>query len=442
LISRCLLLIELNEVNFDFIRFYASRGELPEFASLLGRHGLSQTMSEACYEHLEPWIQWVTAHTGLSYSEHGVLRLGDITHTDLEQIWEVLERAGLQVGAISPMNAKHRLNAPAFFVPDPWTRTKMSARKSLERLYAAIAQAVNDNAQSRITLRSLIGLLAGFVAYAQPRHYCDYARLVAGAGRPWRKAIFLDLLLADVFVKEVKSSKLNFASLFLNAAAHIQHHYMFCAAPYAGPHRNPRWYVSPGTDPIIEIYKVYDQIIGNIRRQFPEARMMVATGLHQEPHEDLTFYWRLRDHDAFLRSIGVPFASVEPRMSRDFLIHCTNPSEAVRAQHRLEAVIAACDGLRLFEVDNRGTDLFVMLTYPREVPIGFDFTIGDQVFHDLADAIAFVAIKNGEHNGIGYFLDTGEHGASKTFELRQLPNLILQALEIDAKLGTSTAARV
>ena len=65
------------------------------------------------YEHLEPWIQWVTAHTGLDFAEHGVFRLGDIVARDLPQIWEQLEEKGLRVGAICPMNAKHRLKDAA-----------------------------------------------------------------------------------------------------------------------------------------------------------------------------------------------------------------------------------------------------------------------------------------------------------------------------------------
>ena len=73
-----LRLLELNEVNFELLRRYIGKGELPTLAALLSRHGLIETSSEAEYEHLEPWIQWVTAHTGKTFAEHGVFRLGDI----------------------------------------------------------------------------------------------------------------------------------------------------------------------------------------------------------------------------------------------------------------------------------------------------------------------------------------------------------------------------
>ena len=100
--ARPLILLELNEINFDYVQRYAQRGELTHLADLIRRHGYAETTSETRYEELEPWIQWVTAHTGLPLQDHKVFRLGDVVHTDLEQIWELLEGQGLSVGAISP----------------------------------------------------------------------------------------------------------------------------------------------------------------------------------------------------------------------------------------------------------------------------------------------------------------------------------------------------
>ena len=93
--DRSLIFLELNEVNFDFVRAYAREGRLPAIAKLLDAYGFAVTESEKSYEELEPWIQWVTAHTGKSFAEHGVFRLGDIVHHDLPQVWECLEQRGL-----------------------------------------------------------------------------------------------------------------------------------------------------------------------------------------------------------------------------------------------------------------------------------------------------------------------------------------------------------
>lgn len=422
-----LLLLELNEINFDFVQRYSAVGELPSLARLIERHGIARTSSEECHEHLEPWIQWVTAHCGMPLAQHRVFRLGDIIQHDLPQIWELLEDRGKRVGAISPMNAKLRAKRSAFFVPDPWTETGIEAPPVLRKLFAAIRQMVNDNAQGKISASSISALIAGALRYARLRNAPQYARIaLLSLGNSWRRALALDLLLADVFLAEIRRTRPDFATLFLNAGAHIQHHYMFSSAAYAGPLRNPPWYVKSGLDPVLEVYRLYDRMVADVMRTFPDYRVMIATGLHQEPHEHVTYYWRLRRHANFLRRIGVAFTRVEPRMSRDFLVEFSDREAAAAGATRLARAQTA-DGTPLFEVDNRGTDAFVMLTYPRDIDPSLEFSIGTEKFLGLRDDVAFVAIKNGEHHGTGYFIDTGiaNPGVAAEFPLAELPDRIL-----------------
>jgi hypothetical protein len=433
--SSQVLLLELNELNFEHLRFYARRGETPNLAKLMETNGVSTTISEQRCEELEPWIQWVTAHTGLPYADHGVFRLGDIVQHDILQIWERLEDHGLRVGAISPMNAKNRMRDPAFFVPDPWTPTVPTARPLLRKLHQAVSQAVNDNAQSRTTSMTRLWLAAGLLRYAGRANYSTYIAL-ARSKNPWSKAMFLDLLLADVFIAETKATKPHFASLFVNAAAHIQHHYMFNAASYAGTERNPDWYVAGDQDPVGEVYLLYDRIVGQVLESFPKARLMIATGLHQDPHGHTTYYWRLKDHEAFLKKIGVPFERVEPRMSRDFIVGCAGTQQAAEAE-RILCSAQAGNGEPLFEVDNRGRDLFVMLTWPHDIPAALEYAVCGARYTRLDDDVAFVAIKNGRHNGIGYFIDSGANAqevAPASFPLRDIP------LRVCAALGVSWEA--
>jgi hypothetical protein len=428
--DRSLIFLELNEVNLEFVRSYAREGRLPAFARLLDSYGFAVTESEKAYEELEPWIQWVTAHTGKSLAEHGVFRLGDIVNHDHPQVWECLEQHGLRVGAVSPMNAKNRLREPAFFIPDPWTSTKVHASPLLQRLYEAIAQAVNDNAEARLTARSIGDLLKGSLAYAWPGHWPAYFRYAVTAKKhPWRKAMFLDLLLADVFMRETARTRPHFATLFLNAAAHIQHHYLFCSSAYRGSNRNPAWYVDPGEDPVFEVYALYDRIVAAAQRRFPDARLMIGTGLHQNPHATVTFYWRLKNHAAFLKRIGVEFESVAPRMSRDFLVSCQTEAGAAEVARVLREARVE-DGENLFEIDNRGTDLFVMFVYPRDISETTQFRIGDRKFGGLREDVAFVALKNGEHDGCGYLIDTGRRldPMAKPIALREVPALVCDYL--------------
>ena len=428
-----LLFLELNEINFEFVEHYIERGELPRFREFFSRHGFEETESEQHYDELEPWIQWVTAHTGLSYAEHGIFRLGDIVDVDIPQIWEQLEAAGLSVGAVSPMNAKYRLRDPAFFIPDPWTDTGVRASPIDTRFYAAVRQAVNDNAAGGLKKQSVIDFIVGGLQNAAPGNYATYLKLAGTArSRAWSKALFLDQVLADLFVRQVKAQKPDFASLFLNAGAHIQHHYMFNSSAYDGPQRNPAWYVRAEQDPVLDVYRLYDRILGQVQRAFPAARIMLATGLHQVPYGRTTFYWRLVDHAAFLTELGVRFVSVEPRMSRDFLVACASPEAAMEAERRLLSARVA-DGTPLFTVDNRGADLFVMLSYPDDIADDLAITVGNETIEHLRRHVAFVAIKNGEHDGTGYFGDSGATASVDRgrFPLAAVPDRIRAALGVE-----------
>ena len=128
---RQLVLLELNEINFDVARRYVDRLGLKNFAHLLAGRSI-RTSSEGSYELLEPWIQWVSAHSGLTAAQHGVRRLGDIVGSEVPQMFEQLESFGLKIGCISPMNAENRMRSPAYFIPDPWTRRRVMGRSSVE----------------------------------------------------------------------------------------------------------------------------------------------------------------------------------------------------------------------------------------------------------------------------------------------------------------------
>lgn len=420
--------LELNEINFDFVRRYRDMGELPNLNRLIDRHGLIETTSEEHYQELEPWIQWVTAHTGLALKDHGVFRLGDIVDHDLCQIWEWLEDRGISVGATSPMNAKNRTRDAAFFLPDPWTETRVTGSPLLEQVVAAASQAVNENSGAKLSPKSAAALSGAVLRYCGARDYVQLASYVGLAlrGRKWALALVLDELLAAITLSETRAKRPGYVSLFLNGGAHLQHHYMFNSAVYDGPHRNPEWLIAENDDPILGVYRQYDRLVGRIEKALPDYRLLIATGLHQNPYPQECYYWRLADHDTFLHEIGCENFDVQPRMSRDFLVEAGDAANAAAIERRLAAATGD-DGVPLFEVDNRGETLFVMLTYPRDIPIGFGFSIGNSHFANLRHRVNFVAIKNGEHDGVGYLVDTAETAGNRNrqrIELRSLPTRV------------------
>ena len=80
-----LILIELNEINFDIVKKYISNTKLKNFSYIINNN-FKTTTSEKEYSKLEPWIQWVSIHTGMEANEHKIFRLGEAKNFNYEQI--------------------------------------------------------------------------------------------------------------------------------------------------------------------------------------------------------------------------------------------------------------------------------------------------------------------------------------------------------------------
>lgn len=400
-----LVLIELNEVNFDVVGRYIERspGKYSSLEKLMSGARV-RTTAEKKYEELEPWIQWVSVHSGLPYAEHGIFRLGDIVGSKVPQFFEILEQHGVTVGSISAMNAENRMKQPAYFIPDPWTKTPSDGSFWSEALAQAVGQAVNDNAQSKITAKSAFAILLGLMRFSQVKHYGLYLKLALKSRKAsWRKALFLDLFLHDVHMGLLKLKKPSFSTVFLNAGAHIQHHYFFNAAPIKEitDLRNPNWYVAETEDPFADMLEAYDTIIGDCLA-LQNTEMIVVTGLAQKPYDRMKYYYRLKNHADFLDSVGIQYRTVMPRMTRDFLIQFDSSEEAAAAQEKLSKMPVELDGEQLFgEIDNRGDSLFVTLTYPHEIAENTMVLVASGKIR-IKPFTTFVAIKNGMHQEEGF----------------------------------------
>jgi hypothetical protein len=421
------ILLGLNELNFDYIKFYISKGLLPNFKKIFEIQPPIETVSENDYKLLEPWVQWVTIHSGKSYKEHNIFRLGDIVnYPELSQIFEELEKEGLSVGAVSPFNAENRLKNPSFFVPDPWTKTNPSGNWVVKALYQAVHQSVNDNAKSKLNIKSMISLGLGLLLYVPMSRWSHYMKTVFNIKKPGAKALILDSLLADVHLTLWKKNKPDFSNLFLNSGAHIQHHYLFNSKAYVGNIKNPEWYCLKDYDPLIHILSEYDKQIGELLKQ-KDLKIIIATGLHQQPHEYLTFYWRLKEHVKFAEMIGIKnFSEILPRMSRDFLVKFNKEADALNAEKLLNSFFASKDDTKIFDVDNRGISLFVELVYPNDIGDNDSIYSKETKFtlEKFKSYIAFVAIKNGEHNGIGYVTSNFYLNLDNQIKLTELKSII------------------
>lgn len=406
--NKNLIVLELNELNFDIAKKYLAKHSLPGFEELFNSFNHIETYAESRYEELEPWIQWVSAHSGKTYSEHKIFRLGDGVNLEAPLVFEKLERQGLKVGAISPMNARNNLSNPAYFIPDPWTKTDSDRTSFSKKLTRMLIQTVNDNSQEKISRESIFTILEATIRSFNPTGTFELLKLILNSkGKHWKKALVLDQLIHLVHLHLYKKHKPDVSFVFLNAGAHIQHHYLFNS-----PHidksdetqKNPDWYVSPLEDPTLDLLFSYDKIIQRyIKMSKTGTKLLISTGLTQIPYDKVKYYYRLKDHAAFLKKIGIQATNIFPRMTRDFEATFDTEADAYKALEILSKVSMRSDSQLLFsEIESRGKSLFVTLTYPNEIKESDTVIYNKGVINDFYSDVVFVAIKNGMHSGKGF----------------------------------------
>ena len=403
------LLIQLNEINFDLVDKYLSSSKKNKFKNLKklkSTYKSFDTYSEQKYENLEPWIQWVSVNLGKDFNQHKIYRLGDIVnHPEENQIFEKIEKKGFKVGAISPMNAANRLKNPSYFIPDPWTNTYSDESEFSKRISLMLKQTVNDNSVGGISYKSYLTILEIIFKTFNYKNTLTLLKLIFSSTiKPWKKSLVLDYLIHLAHMHLLKKKSPNFSSVFFNAGAHIQHHYLFNSKYIESLTKNPKWYVDSVFDPIEDMLEVYDLVIGDyLKLSKNGAQIFISTGLRQVPYSMKKFYYRLKNHSIFLKNIGINFLKVSPRMTRDFEVIFDNDLDLINAKKILQNIKLKKNGVKIFgEIEERNKSLFVTLTYPNEIRIDDDLNINNEINFNFYNEVVFVAIKNGMHDSKGY----------------------------------------
>lgn len=408
-----ILQLEFNEISLPVIEALVTRGELPNFAKIIRDWTYISTHSETDYELQEPWIQWVSAHTGKTFAEHQIFRLGDAHQLKSPQIWESLSQKGIESGIIGSMNAIRGKTQGGVFFPDPWALKNEAFPSNLRSLWALISGMVQVHATTKMGLRdlwygftSVLGLNLPFGVYG--KIVLQFLRQKINSRSKWKLAGMFDLFLAKIFLRVLKTRRFGFYTLFLNAVAHYQHHYWraFDGSNFDPSIRYPD--IREQDDPMTYGYALYDQILGEIMAQHDENTLiLLLSGLSQVPFtakeaEGGMNYYRLNDHQAFLEKLGLGQLQAFPLMSRDWQVRYQNEQERVQALEILSALKVKDEVLFRINEDTPG---FLFLETHFTQATGDDLQIHQANMDVLGPFNVFftnIAIKSGHHTGIGH----------------------------------------
>ncbi len=397
--NKKLILISLNELNFDLINKYVKKFNLSNLNYII--QNLSYTSSEEDYKLLEPWIQWFSAYSGLEAKEHGVFRLGDGARSNHNSIFKKLSDNGIKVGAISPMNINNDLKYSDYFIPDPWTKTLSSNNFWHKLIHKCISELVKDNARKKIKISSYFLFLIVFFKFSSFQNYKIYSKLFYKSLRKkWFKSLFLDYFLHDLHLNLLKKNNTEFSNIFFNSIAHIQHHYFFNSEIFEENKKNPNWYISQDDDPLKDALILFDKILEDYLKIEKQYSILLATGLRQINYDSSKFYYRLKKHKKFFSKFGIEVFDTQELMSRDFILNFKNNKECEKSLKIISNINTDDNKIIFSDFDVKDNQLFLTLTFSEEIKNQSITLKNDKIF--LKEFVDFVAIKNGMHDGMGY----------------------------------------
>lgn len=391
--SKKLHIIQLNEINFDEAHAFAQKQDLKNIIEFFSNYKVCKT--EDNYKLLEPWIQWPSFYLGKGYKDHGIFKIGDENKSKNLTFIEELS-AQLKIGTFFAMNLPFIKNIKNF-IPDPWSSSDPLVNKSDKYIHKTLSKFINNNASKKIIYYDYINLILIVLKFFKIKKLLIYFRLIIKSLKHrYYKAIFLDFFSIQIFKKYLTTNNYDLSILFLNGGAHIQHHYLLHFDLSNNSYN----------DPYSKYLKELDFLLGEFKNQKKDS-LLILSGLSQKIIEKPIYYYRLKNHDNFLKLFQIKYHKIQPLMSRDFKIFFENKNDLQSCINKL-ANFKCSNNTNLFGEFKIIEDktLFVSSTYPNKIIN--DYFMYDNKKFFLADIFNFIAIKNSIHSENCYYNTFGE----------------------------------
>jgi hypothetical protein len=429
--SRSVLMLEFNELSPVLMDRFIAEGHLPNFARLRDRSATYITEAGESGDRLNPWVQWVTVHTGATAEEHGIEKLGEASKLTLPTIADAVTAAGGSVWLCGPMNVHPVAPVRGALLPDPWSVDAEPQPSELRPFHRFVSANVQEHTNHRSPLSKREA--TAFVTFVA-RHglslgtsSATVAQLIGERTRRaprWQRAELLDRFQWDVFAHYHRRICPRFATFFSNSTAHLQHLY---------------WgeldHGSAGTA-VLHGYRKMDDLVGKASDLAgDDSNVVLCTALSQTANvEDAGYegFYRPRELATFAGAIGLQrVIAVAPMMAEQFHLYFDSDAPARAGSDILE--LARSGDEPVFDVRRNGSDVVVgcrFLTKQRDgTPVtvaGRQLTL-DQLFY-WSDAP-----REGTHHADG-MLWIGNGGASRNTQVRltAVAPTILDLLEVAA----------
>jgi hypothetical protein len=383
------VLLEFNELTPALMDRFIADGTLPNFARLRESSEVFTSDAEEQEPYLEPWIQWVTVHTGVPYSEHGIRRLSEGHKLQHSNVWDLVSKEGRSVWVCGSMNANREKGTKGYLLPDPWSADLTPQPEALLPYFRFIQQHVQEYTNDRIPLSKsdYLRFIQFMIAYGLSANTAAsiFLQLLSekrtGSGR-WRRAFILEKLQFDVFSAVFRRIRPTFSTFFLNSTAHMQHLYWRYLEPelFTVPLDLKKQLEYESS--IREGYVAMDKLLGRMLNLVgKDAIVILSTALSQQPclrYEDAggKRAYRPKDFTQLLSLAGITSpCRVEPVMAEQFWLRLDDVASATDAQTKLAFLRVEHEGAIFAKRD--GCSVFVSCSIHHALPDDATLRIGN-----------------------------------------------------------------
>lgn len=379
--SSSVMLIEFNELTPKLIEKFMRSGYLPNFKQFYDEAHIYLTDAEEDGEALNPWVQWVTVHSGLSASEHGITSLSDGHKLKTKAIWDLLSEAGFRVWVCGSMNVCYDKPLNGYLLPDPWaTGLQPYPDKEFDAYYKFVRCAVQEHTNSAFALSKLdmlkfaLFMLTHGLSLSTVRGILTQLWTERITGKyHWKRATLMDRFQWDIFQNYYRKYEPHFCTFFLNSTAHFQHTYwrhmepeVFTVRPSLGDHEEHQYAILYG-------YQNMDDLLGRfLKLAESDITLIFCTGLSQQPYLKAEaaggrHYYRIKHPTVLTERLGLKGNyTYHPIMAEQFVLRFADLVTARQAHKVLQKYRVGSRSA--FHSSLQGSDLTVQCTQTEMLP--------------------------------------------------------------------------
>ena len=317
-----LILFEINEFDLAFFLRGAKIFKHPAIKKFFNKKKLVTYTNDKTEGHnLDPWVQWVSIHTGKASKQHKVFRTGQKLDNSIKQLWDIFSKKNISSSIWGVFNAvlRNKKKIDVFF-PDPWSFEEEvfpKKFKSFSLLPSYYAQNYPATSKIKILYYGLLFLKKIFfsdIIFFLIKNAISIFKFFVKAGfKSFNLYFLLDLLSILIIRNNLKKSPSNFTIIALNSFAHYQHNF-WDEKKY---HHIYFWYLNQMTIIFDELDKLYESSI--ILNGFSQTR--IKTQFHIRP----------KNPSEFLKIFNLKYSSIEPNMTTGATVFFDNFSDKLRA---------------------------------------------------------------------------------------------------------------